>query len=235
MARCGTASPCMCCAPTWSRRTSSHRCATGGNPVAGDLFGSGDGFGFPALSADGATLAVGTGNEDSSHTGVFRPADGNWQAALDSDGAKDSGAAYVYRRSNDGRWAIEAFVKAPVAGGGTGAYGDDGFRGGGGFGGDVALSADGATLAAGASAEDSMAAGAFASGGEGWQAALDSDGAENSGGAYVYRRPPGGVWTLEAFVKAPVADDRVYFGGSIALSADGSALAASAGGESGGG
>ena len=179
-------------------------------PNAGD----GDGFGGAlALSGDGQTLAVGAEREDSSATGAAQPSDARWSAALDSGGAEDSGGAYVYHRSATGRWTVEAFVKAPVAGDGDG------------FGGALALSADGRTLAVGAEREDSSATGAAHPSDARWSAALDSGGAEDSGGAYVYRRSATGRWTVEAFVKAPVAgaDDR--FGGALALSADGATLA----------
>ena len=194
--------------------------------VKAPVAGAGDGFGLSvALSSSGSTLAVGASLEGSSATGVFAPADDGYQAALNSDGAEFSGAAYVYRRSDAGRWALEAFVKAPVAG-------ND-------FGGPLALSADGSALAVGAPNENSSATGVFAPGGTGYRAALDSDGAAFSGAAYVYRRPPGGPWALEAFIKAPVtgaADDGSIFGDrfgdrfgdTLALSADGTALAVGA-------
>ena len=156
-----------------------------------DSFGN---QGAVALSADGATLAVGAPGEDSAATGVFAPSDPGWRAALGSfsfqalnsgvslplpplghgpvggrglrQGAQrrvprrvwpcaravrrrrhaggrrvaggqlshrrlrpvrpglagragqqrhraQRGAAYVYRRSDAGRWSVEAFVKAP--------------------------------------------------------------------------------------------------------------------------
>ena len=173
-----------------------------------------------ALSADGSVLAVGAHREDSSATGAFAPGDDGYRAAVRGRIKRnhDSGAAYVYRRSVAGRWALEAFVKAPNAG----------FRDG--FGHALALSADGSVLAVGAPYEDSLATGAFAPGDPGYQAALDSDGASDyeSGAVTVYRRPPAGRWAVEAFVKAPVAGYRDYFGWALALSADGSALAVGA-------
>ena len=183
-------------------------------PVAGDR----DGFGSRlALSRYGDTLAVGAPGDDGSHTGTFALGGEGYQAALDSDDARSSGAAHIYRRSGSS-WSVEAFVKAPKAGR------NDGFAAA------LALSADGATLAVGAPGEDSSHTGTFALGGEGYQAALDSDDSSGSGAAYVYRRS-GAAWSLEAFVKAPVAgvDDR--FGGTLALSSDGATLAVGARGE----
>ena len=184
--------------------------------------GAGDSFGLVlALSSDGFTLAVGAPGDDSAATGVFAPGDEGYQAAPESGGAPDSGAVTVYRRSIlTDTWALEAFVKAPVAGA------DDR------FGSTVALSGDGTTLAVGARNEDSASTGVFAPGDEGYQAALDSSGAWRSGAAYIYRRlDTNGLWVLEAFVKAPVARFAVGFGSVLALSGDGSTLAVGAPGD----
>ena len=181
-------------------------------PVAGAL----DRFGIAvALSADGATLAVGAGQEDSSYTGTFALNGMGYQDALNSTGAADSGAAYVYSRLPAEGWQIEAFVKAPNA-----SAGDR-------FGAAVALSGDGATLAVGAVNEDSSYTGTFALGGTNYQNALDSAGAPESGAVTVYRRS-GSAWSLEAFVKAPKVDTRDEFGWAVALSADGATLAVGA-------
>ena len=181
-----------------------------------------DQFGWDlALSGDGATLAAGAVGDDSASTGTFAPDDEDYQDALDSDGAVDSGAVTVYRRSDaDGLWTLEAFVKAPVA--------DVGDR----FGTALALSRDGSTLAVGAPEEDSASTGTFALDDDRYQAALDSDGAVNSGAVTVYRRSDAdSLWTLKAFVKAPVADVGDRFGTALALSRDGSTLAVGAVGE----
>ena len=175
-------------------------------------------FGYAlALSADGATLAVGAFREDSASTGTFVPGGMGYQAALDSNGTSDSGAVTVYRRS-DSAWSLEAFVKAPRAG-----RSDQ-------FGYALALSADGATLAVGARFEGSASAGTFAPGAPGYQAALESDGSEFSGAVTVYRRS-GSTWRVEAFVKAPVAGAGDDFGSAVALSGDGATLAVGAPGE----
>jgi hypothetical protein len=90
------------------------------------------------------------------------------------------------------------------------------------FGTAVALSADGSTLAVGAPAEDSDATGV---GGN-----QSSEVAVNSGAVYVFRRLLLG-WAQEAYVKASNTDSADAFGGSIALSADGTTLAVGASGE----
>ena len=154
-------------------------------------------------------------------TGAFTPGDASWQGALASNRASNSAAVYGYRRSDTRHWALEAFVKAPN----PGIYDQ--------FGRALALSADGATLAVGARWEDSAATGAFAPGDPGWHAALSSNRFHNSGGAYVYRRSATGRWTVETFIKAPVAGAEGFFGSALALSADGATLAVGAPGEDG--
>ena len=189
-------------------------------PVTGifDQFGS-----SLSLSADGGTLAVGALQEDSSAIGVFAPGDAGYQAALDDNGTYiayfDSGAAYVYHRSDAGHWALEAFVKAPNA--------EAGDR----FGASLALSADGRTLAVTAPYEDGAHRGAFAPSDPGWQAALDSNAAQASGAAYVYGRSDAGRWSVKAYVKAPNAETRDQLGWLLALSGDGGTLVVEASGD----
>ena len=192
------------------------------NFIKAPVAGAGDRFGLAlALSADGVRLAVGAPGEDSSSAGAFTFTGDveEHRAALDSDGATDSGAVTVYYRSGS-VWALDAFVKAPNA------VAEDR------FGGVLALSGDGATLAVGARHDDSASTGTFAPGdaGSGYQDALDSNGAGESGAAIVYRYS-GSVWRVEAFIKAPVAGDGDLFGTALALSKDGSMLAVSAPGD----
>ena len=192
-----------------------------------------DHFGWAlALSADGATLAVGS-LDGSSHTGAFAPGDPGYQAALasNSESGKESGAVTVYRRSDAGRWTIEAFVKAPRPV-------DDSYfgvnRSGGAQGATVALSADGATLAVGAPGNESGSTGTFVPSdepGSDYRHALNNNDAPGSGAAYVYRRSDGDRWTIEAFIKAPFVETTDVFGSGVALSADGSVLAVGAPGE----
>jgi FG-GAP repeat len=151
-----------------------------------------------ALSADGSTLAVGAFREDSAATGV----DGN---QLDNS-APDSGAVYVFRRRGKA-WIQQAYLKA------SNTEADDLF----GF--SVALSADGSILAVGAPSEDGAATG------------IDGDQADgsapNSGAVYVFTRH-GMKWSQAAYVKASNTGAVDLFGYRVALSADGSTLAASA-------
>ena len=187
------------------------------NAVVGTGFGS-----AVALSANGNTLAVGAGSDDSTYTGVFAPSDPDYGSALDSDAGSRIGAAYVYRRSDADLWVIEAFIKAPRV------NSEDI------FGSAVALSANGSTLAVSAPNEDSSYTGVFAPSDPDYGRALDSNGTDASGAAYVYRRLDAGLWAFETFVKAPATGDDDFFGNALALSDDGSALAVSAHGEGSG-
>jgi len=140
-----------------------------------------------AIAADGFTMAIGAPGEDS----------GGDQA---DDSASDAGAVYVF--VNDGTsWIQQAYVKP------SGVHAGDG------FGTSVAMSADGSVLAVGAPAS--------------WNASPYQIGA-----IYVFTRD-GTTWRQEY--------PRVYaepccgppqpswrLGGSVALSADGSTLAAGA-------
>lgn len=121
--------------------------------------GAGDNFGESvALSADGATLAVGALFEDSSATTI----DGD----ATSNATPDAGAAYLLTRSGT-EWTHRRYLKAVNAGS------DDL------FGHSVALSADGATIAVGAVREDSSATGV-----DGDHA---SNAASDAGASYVFQ------------------------------------------------
>ena len=164
-----------------------------------------DYFGYSvALSSDGATLAVGAWAEDSAATGI-----GGNQA---DNSASYAGAAYVFARRG-ATWRQDAYVKASDT-----EVGDF-------FGYSVALSGDGATLAVGAWAERSAATG------------VGGDQAEDSlpwaGAVYVFARS-GAIWHQDAYVKASNTDEGNFFGWSVALSCDGSILAAGAGYENSG-
>ena len=87
------------------------------------------------------------------------------------------------------------------------------------FGGVLAMSGDGATLAIGAEYEDSWATGVDG---------LQSDNeATNSGAVYVFHRTES-TWSQEAYIKASNTGAHDGFGGSLALSYDGSVLAVGA-------
>jgi hypothetical protein len=154
---------------------------------------AGDHFGI-SVALSGDTLAVGAFTEDSAASGVG----GN----QDDNGATDSGAVYVFRRTDTG-WQQEAYIKASN----TGVEED--------FGRSVALAGD--TLAVGAHDEDSAANGI-----NGDQA---DDSASNSGAVYVFRRA-GTAWQQEAYIKASNSGAGDFFGWSVALSGDTLAIGA---------
>jgi hypothetical protein len=161
--------------------------------------GAYDSFGTSvALSGDGSTLAVGASDEDSNATGV----NGN-QA---DNSARDSGAVYVLTRTGS-TWAQQAYLKASNTGAGDK------------FGSRVALSGDGSTLPVGAREEDSNATGV-----NGTQA---DNSASASGAVYVFTRT-GSTWAQQVYVKASNTGADDGFGWSVALSGDGSTLAAGA-------
>jgi trimeric autotransporter adhesin len=163
----------------------------------------GDGFGSSvALSDDGSTLAVGAPLEDSAAIGV----DGDRA----DDGAPQSGAVYVFT-GGGAMWTQRAYLKASN----TRASDEFGRR--------LALSSDGATLAVGAQLEGSAATG------------IDGDQADrsapHSGAVYVFKSTRT-TWTQQHYVKASSTARAARFGSSVALSGDGSTLAAGAFGES---
>ena len=167
------------------------------NTEAGDAFGA-------SLAISGDVIVVGAPLEDSNATGV----NGN-QA---SNGATDSGAAYVFVRPG-GVWSQQAYLKASNTGGaGLGNLGDL-------FGHCVAVSGD--TVAVGAPGEDSGATGVNGN--------QTSNGAAGSGAAYVFVRS-GAVWRQQAYLKASNTEGNDEFGFSIAIS--GNTVLAGARGES---
>ncbi len=162
----------------------------------------GDQFGLKlALSSDGYTLAVGAIGEDSVATGI------NGNKADNT--ALDSGAAYVYTRS-DIYWSQRAYIKASNSQ--KGDY----------FGATVALNCNGTLLAVGARLEDSMATGI--------NRVPDDNTALDSGAVYLYARN-GGAWLQQAYIKASNTEAFDEFGMALALSSDGHTLAVAATGE----
>jgi hypothetical protein len=218
---------------TWSQQADIN----GSNTETGDYFGV-----SVALSADGNTLAVGAHFEDSNATGDPT-----------NNSAQDSGAVYVFTRS-DSSWSQQAYVKASNTG--------ENDR----FGQSVALSGDGSTLAVGAYFEDGnsnlvtdsgavyvftlsgstwsqqayIKEGAQAYYNFGWSVALAADGgtlavgahhANSQRGAVTVFTGSGSTWNLQATLSASNGWAQDFFGQSVALSADGSTLAVGADGE----
>jgi hypothetical protein len=198
----------------------------------------GDNFGYDvSLSADGNTLAVGArsrdGNEGAAY--LFTRSGTSWtqddelkasvpaasdlfgySVRLSGDGitlavgaiGRDSnaGAVYVFIL-NGGGWTQQELIQPVIVD--SGDY----------FGRAVSLSTDGNTLAVGAYGNDSNA--------------ITIDGEENdnsaliAGAAYIFIRNAG-IWTQQAFLKAPNAEADDHFGFALDLSLDGNVLAVGA-------
>lgn len=141
-----------------------------------------------AVSISGDTIVVGAPGEDSSGVGV----NGNQMGS----GAPDSGAAYVFVRSN-GTWAQQAYLKASNA-----ESGDQ-------FGHSVDIFND--TVVVGARGEDSNSTGVNGN--------QSDNSTEASGAAYVFVRIDG-AWTQQAYLKASSTDPSDFFGESVSISSD---------------
>lgn len=145
------------------------------NPGSLDLFGA-------RVALDGDALVVGAPGEAS--------ADGDDPS---DNGARDSGAAYVYRRGADG-WEFEAYLKA---------FNPDALDK---FGTSVAISGD--TIAVGATGESSASADT-----------PESNDVPDSGAVYIFERADG-AWTQTAYLKVGNRGVGDKLGASAALRGD---------------
>jgi trimeric autotransporter adhesin len=173
-----------------------------------------DGFGFAtAISDDGNTIAVGSGDEACLTPGIDPPG-----CADDAPPLRGAniwvGAAYVFVR-NGTTWAEQTFIKAPNAR----PYNSFGVR--------LALSGDGNSLAVSAYLEDNAGRGIrppmlqqflVQDMLNGWREHRNE--AEESGAVYLYTRS-GTAWTAGAYVKGANTDAGDEFGSAVALSTDG--------------
>lgn len=160
---------------TWTQQTYLKASNTGGN----------DQFGWSVAVSDN-TMVVGARNEDSN----------GFNGNQDNNSARDSGAAYVFKRSGT-TWTQKAYLKASNA------------RASDYFGTSVAVS--GGTIVVGAYGEDSNATGV--NGGQADSSAMDS------GGAYIFV-DSGTTWTQRAYVKASNTGAGDWFGYSVAISGE---------------
>ena len=156
-----------------------------------------------AISDDGNTLVATALDEDGATTGV------NSTPVVDQHTQSSTGAVYVFSRSGS-TWSQTAYLKASNTGR------DDW------FGTRLALSGDGNTLAVGTPLEDSAA--------QGVNGNQDDDTAQEAGAVYAFTRNSG-AWRQAAYVKASNAQAYDEFGGSVALSKDGTIMAIGARGE----
>jgi hypothetical protein len=132
------------------------------------------------------------------------------EATAGGNAIADSGAVYVYTRSNG--WSQQTYVKASN----TGGFDQ--------FGTSVALSGDGSTLAVGAQLEDGSGTGIDS---------MSNESTTDAGAVYVYARTAGN-WSHQAYVKASNTRTVDRFGNAVALNDDGNTLAVGAQGEDGG-
>ena len=183
-----------------------------------------DGFGFAtAISDDGNTVAVGSGDEACLTPGIDPPG-----CADDAPPLRGAniwvGAAYVFVR-NGGTWSEQTFIKAPNAR----PYNSFGVR--------LDLSGDGNTLAVSAYLEDNAGRGIRPPMVQqflvqdmlnGWREHRNE--AEESGAVYFYTRT-GTAWTAGAWVKGANTDAGDEFGSAVALSDNGRIMVVGAHGE----
>jgi hypothetical protein len=183
-----------------------------------------DGFGFAtAISDDGNTIAVGSGDEACLTPGIDPP--GCADDAPPNRGANIwVGAAYVFVRTGT-TWSEQTFIKAPNAR----PYNSFGVR--------LDLSGDGNTLAVSAYLEDNGGRGIRPPTVQqfliqdilnGWREHRNE--AEESGAVYFYTRT-GSRWTAGAWVKSANSDAGDEFGSSLSLSDNGRMMVVGAHGE----
>jgi trimeric autotransporter adhesin len=223
----------------------------GSNTEAGDAFGS-----IVRLDPEGETLVVGAWSEDNSTDSptsannasgdsgavyVFQR-DGNNQwherAYLKAPERRASGYfGYSVTLSSQGKTIVVGepgdYTNSEPTKGRVHVFGQQGAgwvhettvftsplpTASGGFGESLALSADGSTLAIANAYEDSSGSGLTAP-------PLIDPSVRDGGTVYLYRRTAAGAWTSPAAIKAPNNQRDLYFGWSLALSANGGTLAA---------
>ncbi len=163
------------------------------NPDAGDMFGY-----TVSLSADGATLAIGSYDEGGSPRTINGTPDNMRRGA---------GAVYVFGRTG-AVWSQQAYIHSS-----NNEAGDS-------FGVHVVLSDDGNTLLAGSLDEDCLATGVNPT------MACDNDRAADvsTGAAYVFVRNAG-TWSQQAYFKSSNTMPNDWFGSRLALSGDGNTAA----------
>jgi len=176
-----------------------------------------DGFGFAtSISADGNTIAIGSGDEACLTPGIDPP--GCADDAPPGRGANIwVGAAYVFVK-NGTTWSEQSFIKAPNAR----PYNSFGVR--------LALSGDGNALAVTSYLEDQAGHGVRPPQIQQFlvQEILNpwrehKNEAEESGAAYLFTRS-GTKWTAGAYIKADNTDAGDEFGSAVAISGDGHTL-----------
>jgi hypothetical protein len=163
------------------------------------------------VSADGNTLAVGAPREDGSTKGINHS-----QTSQTDNGVSDSGAVYVFTKSNN-QWQQEAYIKASNA-----DIGDH-------FGSSLSLSGDGLTLVVGAEQESSNGQGVYYNDDGDGDVEQSNNSASNSGAVYVFHKVAS-TWSQQAYLKSNNSQIDHQFGafGALDVSDDGNIIAVGA-------
>lgn len=136
------------------------------------------------IASWGNILAVAVPGDDNEARGINPLINGNV--------LRDSGAVYIYQKSENNDWSTQAYIKAPNA---------DRFDY---FGSDIDLWEN--TLVVSATHEDN-----------GDSENLLDNSLQHSGAAYVFERDENGQWHETAFLKASNAEAYDFFGGSVSI------------------
>ncbi|MCA8836601.1 MAG: FG-GAP repeat protein, partial [Proteobacteria bacterium] len=153
-----------------------------------------------AISADGSTLAVGAPNQDGAESS-------GRDSGLEHSQIRWVGAVYLYKRTRDGNWQLDACLMPDNASNHES------------FASSIALSADGNTLVVGAPGAKSNR----------WQK-KNNNFTGPDGAVYLYRRHQGAwdnIQRIEIEQSYAIPHD-IRFGASVGLSADGKILAVGA-------
>ncbi|WP_162824651.1 hypothetical protein [Saccharospirillum mangrovi] len=156
-----------------------------------------------SLSADGNTLAIGSDSEDNNTSGITQGNDLNTLEYKSDSDSGDSGAVYLFTRSDDGEvhWKTTAYIK------------DEELKEEANFGTAVSLSADGSNLAVGATRGGTLVS------------FVGRNGTVNH-----YRLDDAG-WVMVRTLEAPNASIDDAFGTAVSLDSTGTLLAVGAPGE----
>ena len=157
--------------------------------------GGGDAFGA-SVGIDSDTVVVGAAGEDSNLTGVTTTLPND---TATGNLASDSGAVYIFSRSGV-IWSQQAYLKASNAGVGD-AFG-------------TSVSISGSLLAVGMPGEDGSLTMVLQGSPSN---VMTNDGASNAGAVCTFVSS-GGVWSQQAYLKAPNAEAGDAFGTSVAVS-----------------
>lgn len=160
-----------------------------------------------AVAIDQSTVAISAPGEDGSGVSVsgVNLTDADF---TDNDDNENSGAVYLYLfDSVEALWGLQAYIKAPNV-----SAGDL-------FGHSLAL--DGDTLVIGAPGEDGATIEVI----NGTDLSGANDSGNNNGAVYVFVRSDG-IWSLQAYLKAPNSSLCDGFGSSVSISGDTIAIGA---------